>query len=80
MASATYVGLAINSHNAYTLCTATFDHVTAPGWAPPAATTPTGLVATAGIERVTLNWTASSNANSYNVKRSTTSGGPYGYC
>jgi endo-1,4-beta-xylanase len=77
MASTTSVGLAITGHNAYTICTATFDHVTAPGWAPPAATTPTGLVATAGVERVTLNWTASSNANSYNVKRSTTSGGPY---
>ena len=26
---------------------------------------------------VTLNWTASSGASSYNVKRATTSGGPY---
>jgi fibronectin type 3 domain-containing protein len=41
---------------------------------PPA---PTGLVATAGNAQVSLSWNASSGANSYNVKRSTTSGGPY---
>jgi pectate lyase len=45
------------------------------GGNPPAA--PTGLVATAGNAQVTLNWNASSGASSYNVKRSTTSGGPY---
>ena len=38
---------------------------------------PTGLTATAGNAQVTLAWTASSGATSYNVKRSTTSGGPY---
>ncbi|MFN2513924.1 MAG: hypothetical protein ABR568_21220, partial [Pyrinomonadaceae bacterium] len=42
---------------------------------PPAA--PTGLTATAGNAQVALSWTASSGATSYNVKRSTTSGGPY---
>ena len=77
MASTAYVGLAVTSHDSYTLSTATFDHVTAPGWAPPPVLAPTGLVATAVIERVTLNWMASSNATSYNVKRATTSGGPY---
>jgi enterochelin esterase-like enzyme/fibronectin type 3 domain-containing protein len=77
MASTAYPGLAVTSHDAYTLSTATFDHVTGPGWAPPPAGTPTGLIATAGVERVTLNWMASSNATSYNVKRATTSGGPY---
>jgi fibronectin type 3 domain-containing protein len=45
------------------------------GGNPPAA--PTGLAATAGNAQVTLNWNASSGASSYNVKRSTTSGGPY---
>src|SRR5215471_20841551 len=45
------------------------------GGTPPAA--PTGLAATAGNAQVTLNWNASSGASSYNVKRSTTSGGPY---
>jgi fibronectin type 3 domain-containing protein len=42
---------------------------------PPAA--PTGLTATAGNSQVTLTWSASTGAASYNVKRSTTSGGPY---
>src|SRR5262249_37584342 len=38
---------------------------------------PTGLTAAPGNAQVTLNWSASSGATSYNVKRSTTSGGPY---
>jgi fibronectin type 3 domain-containing protein len=42
-----------------------------------APTAPTNLTATAGNGQVGLNWTASSGATSYNVKRSTTSGGPY---
>jgi fibronectin type 3 domain-containing protein len=42
---------------------------------PPAA--PAGLQATPGNAQVTLAWSASSGATSYNVKRSTTSGGPY---
>ena len=42
---------------------------------PPPA--PTGLTAAAGNGQVTLNWNASSGATSYNVKRATTSGGPY---
>jgi hypothetical protein len=42
---------------------------------PPAA--PTGLTAAGGIGKVNLSWTASPAATSYNVKRSTTSGGPY---
>src|SRR6266511_2347398 len=41
---------------------------------PPA---PTNLVATPGDGQVSLSWNASSGATSYNVKRSTTSGGPY---
>ena len=43
--------------------------------APPAA--PTGLSATAGNAQVSLSWIASAGATSYNVQRSTTSGGPY---
>ncbi len=38
---------------------------------------PTGLTATAGNGQILLSWTSVSGANSYNVKRSTTSGGPY---
>jgi fibronectin type 3 domain-containing protein len=45
------------------------------GPSPPAA--PTGLTATAGNAQVSLAWTASSGATSYNVKRSTANGGPY---
>ena len=45
--------------------------VTAAQSAPPA---PTGLIATAGNAQVTLAWTASSGATSYNVYRSTVAG------
>ena len=45
-----------------------------PASVPPA---PTGLTATAGNAQVQLGWAASSGATGYNVKRSTTSGGPY---
>jgi fibronectin type 3 domain-containing protein len=38
---------------------------------------PTGLTATPGNAQVSLGWVAGSGATSYNVKRSTTSGGPY---
>ncbi|HKQ77388.1 MAG TPA: endo-1,4-beta-xylanase [Blastocatellia bacterium] len=38
---------------------------------------PTGLAATAGNAQVQLSWNASAGATSYNVKRATTSGGPY---
>jgi fibronectin type 3 domain-containing protein len=38
---------------------------------------PTGLTATAGNKQVTLSWTASTGASSYNVKRSTVNNGPY---
>ncbi len=37
---------------------------------------PAGLTATAGNAQVTLGWTASSGASSYNVGRATVSGGP----
>src|SRR5580704_9615011 len=42
---------------------------------PPPA--PSGLTATAGSAQVSLSWTASSGATSYDVKRGTTNGGPY---
>ncbi len=38
---------------------------------------PTGLAATAGNAQVSLTWNAVTGATSYNVKRATTSGGPY---
>ena len=46
-----------------------------PGGTPPPA--PSSLVATAGSNQVTLSWNASSGATSYNLKRATSSGGPF---
>jgi hypothetical protein len=43
--------------------------------APPLA--PTGVTATAGSNQVSLSWTGSAGASSYNIKRSTTSGSGY---
>src|SRR5499427_1440989 len=41
------------------------------------APAPTNVTGTGGNGQVVLSWSASSGARSYNVKRSTTSGGPY---
>jgi len=38
---------------------------------------PTGLTAVGGDDDVSLNWNASVGASAYNIKRSTTNGGPY---
>jgi len=38
---------------------------------------PSGLAATPGYTQVSLSWNTSANAASYNLKRSSTSGGPY---
>jgi hypothetical protein len=43
----------------------------------PAAPVPADLTATAGDAVISLTWTASMGATGYNVKRSTTKGGPY---
>lgn len=48
--------------------------------AAPSATTPptpSGLTAVPGVAQTTLNWSASSGATSYHVKRGTANGGPY---
>ena len=48
-------------------------------WTPPSApAAPTGLTATAGNASVSLGWTASSGASSYNVYRGTSAGGESG--
>jgi hypothetical protein len=47
---------------------------------PPSTTSPlapTNLSATPGDRQISLNWNASSGASSYNIKRSSVSGGPY---
>jgi autotransporter-associated beta strand protein len=46
-----------------------------PAPAPPAA--PLGLVADAGNQQTVLTWSEADTATSYNIKRSTNSGGPY---
>ncbi len=47
------------------------------GAAPSAPATPVGLAATPGNGQVALSWNAVPGASSYNVKYSSTSGGPY---
>jgi aryl-phospho-beta-D-glucosidase BglC (GH1 family) len=69
-----YVGFAATAHNNSLLTAAQFDHISLVTNAP---ATPTGLTATAGNAAVVLNWSAASDATSYNVKRATVSGGPY---
>src|ERR1039457_3320572 len=78
MSSTAYIGLALTSHNSSSLCTATFDNVTVPGWVnvtPPPA--PDSAAATVTNWNVVLTWPASSTATSYNVKRAVAYGGPY---
>ncbi|HLP75852.1 MAG TPA: hypothetical protein VK327_02960, partial [Candidatus Paceibacterota bacterium] len=76
MTATAYVGLGLTSHNNSSLCTATFDNVMIPGW-PLLPGAPGSLTATAGSGQVTLSWPTVGGATSYNVKRSTTDGGPY---
>jgi endoglucanase len=78
MASSSYIGLALTSHNNSSLCLATFDNVTAPGWPISQNPVPTGLSAVAvSTSQINLGWNTLTNATSYNVKRSLTDGGPY---
>ena len=66
--------MAVTAHNNSSLCTATFDNVSLPGWPPPLLTVD---AIAASSTQVSLTWNTLTNATSYNVKRSTTSGGPY---
>ena len=72
--STAYIGLAVTSHNSSSSCAATFDNVSGPGW-PPAALIVYAIAASSS--QVNLTWNTLTNATSYNVKRSNTSGGPY---
>lgn len=58
---------------------ASFKFPTCGGGTVAAPATPTGLAATAGDAQVALSWNASSGATSYDVYRSTTSGGEVRY-
>ena len=78
MASTAYIGLALTSHDNSSLATAAFDNVTAPGWQISQASVPAGLSATSvSASQINLVWNTLANATSYNVKRSTTNGGPF---
>ena len=76
MGASNYGGLAFCNNNNSSFGTATFDGISCTGGLL-VPSVPTGLTATAGMEQVTLNWQAASNAASYNIGRSTVSGGPY---
>lgn len=78
MAASVYAGLALTSHNNSSLCAATLDNVTAPGWPASQYPAPTGLAA-AGVSssQINLSWNALANATSYSVKRALTNGGTY---
>src|SRR5208283_1042166 len=69
-----YVVTAVNSSGESIPCLQATAAPIAPVTIPSA---PTGLQATAGNAQISLTWNASSGATSYNVKRSTTNGGPY---
>jgi fibronectin type 3 domain-containing protein len=66
----------VSAYNSYGQ-SANSSEVNATPTAPPPPAAPTGLTAIAGNSQVALTWSASTGATSYNVKRSTTSGGPY---
>jgi len=66
----------VSAYNSYGQ-SANSTEVSATPVAPPPPGAPTGLVATAGNAQVMLTWTEIAGASSYNVKRSTTNGGPY---
>jgi len=68
-----------NDHFGYGTLTFTLDATASPYPASPVAPPPTGLVATAGVSQVTLNWTAPTDATAqgYKILRSISSGGPY---
>ena len=72
LANSALAGLAVTAHNNSFLCLAAFDSVSTSA---PAA--PAGLTATSGNGQVSLSWSASAGATSYNVKSSTVSGGLY---
>ena len=81
MGANAYIGLAVCSLANGTLNTSTFSNVRVTGGVGQAAATvpaaPFAVYASPGDDKVPLRWNGSAAATSYNVKRSTSPGGPY---
>ncbi len=74
MASDVLAGLAVTAHNNTELDTATFNDESLTITLPAA---PAGFHATASVAQITLSWLPVSGADSYNIKRSNSTNGPY---
>jgi hypothetical protein len=77
MSNTLLVGFAVCSRNNGYLDTATFDNVSVTGLWPALPGTPADLIAVAGDASAFLNWSTATNATGYNLKRATSSAGPY---
>lgn len=75
METSVYIGLAVTAHNSTLLSTATFDHVSLTA-TPPTAPASLGAIAKSDAQ-INLSWTASAQAETYSIKRSTISGSDY---
>lgn len=77
MNSTAAFGMFVCSRNTSLLSQATFDNVYIPGYWTPLPSAPASLSGSTTSGSVGLTWSASAYATSYEVKRSTTPGGPY---
>jgi fibronectin type 3 domain-containing protein len=86
-ASTSYTDSAVTNGTKYFYVVSAYNSAGQSGNSPEASATPaasvaippvpSGLQATAGDAQISLAWSASNGASNYNVKRATTSGGPY---
>ena len=78
MTGTVLAGMAVCARYQYnSFDTSTFDNVSVTGWSTAVPGVPANLIATAGHKSARLKWNSATNATSYNLKRGTTSGGPY---
>jgi fibronectin type 3 domain-containing protein len=77
MNSTLLAGFAVCSRNNGFLDTAVFDHVSVTGLWPALPGTPSPLVGVAGDSFALLSWPSSTNSTGYNLKRGSSSGGPF---
>ncbi|MFO1487741.1 MAG: hypothetical protein U1F65_04615, partial [Verrucomicrobiota bacterium] len=71
------VGLAVTSRNNGALDQVTFDNLSVTGQWPALPGTPASISGLPGDATATLSWPASTNATGYNLKRGTSSAGPF---